>query len=153
MSATVTLSHDYPYPAPEVWAVATDLDHLKTVTEGLLVFRGLPSGEIFQGQHIRVEVSLFGKLPFQPYEMNVVSFDTAGMRFQSHEIGAGVKSWCHTLRVVPTEDGSRIEEQIEIDAGILTPLFAAWARFLYRRRHAPRLRILQTAAPNRGAGQ
>ncbi len=142
MTASVTLSHDYPYPACAVWAVATDLDHLKTVTGGVLKFRSLPSGTIFQGQHLCVEVSVFGKLPYQPYEMRVVSLDPAAMTFQSHEVGAGVKSWRHALRVVPDGAGCRIEEQIEIDAGILTPVFAAWARFLYRRRHAPRLRIL-----------
>ncbi len=143
MTTTVKLSHEYPFSAEHVWAVATDLDHLQTVTRGLLEFRDLPSGQIHDGQHIKVQVSLFGKLPYQPYEMTVVTCDQATMSFQSEEVGAGVKSWRHVLTVVPTDTGSRIEEEITIDAGIATRVFATWARFLYRKRHMPRLRILE----------
>ncbi len=142
MTITVKLSHDYPFSAEHVWAVATGLDHLATVSHGLLKFRDLPSGKIHEGQHIKVQVSLFGKLPYQPYEMTVVSCDPATLSFQSEEVGAGVKSWRHALTVVPTKTGSRIEEEIAVDAGLATWLFATWARYLYRRRHAPRLQIL-----------
>lgn len=124
MVATVQISHDYPYTAAQVWDVATDLDHLRTVTKGLLEFRDLPNGQIFEGQHIKVQVSLFGKLPFQPYEMTVALLDHSKMTFQSHEIGAGVKFWRHTLRVCSNDMGCRVEETIEINAGILTPIFA-----------------------------
>ena len=34
-------------------------------------------------------------------------------------------------------------DRIEIDAGLMTPVFAAWARYLYRARHAPRVKLLQ----------
>ncbi len=146
MPKTVQLTHVYPYPAERVWAIAVDLDHLKEVTAGLLVFRDLPSGRIHKGQQLRVQVSLFGKLPYQPYEMTVVECDDANRTFRSNEVGAGVKSWQHSLAVVADEEyGCRIEEQIDIDAGWMTPVFVAWARFLYRRRHAPRLRILERA--------
>lgn len=146
MTITVKLSHDYSFPAEQVWAIATDLDHLRTVTNGLLTFRDMPSGRIHEGQHLKVQVSLFGKLPYQPYEMTVVTCDQANMSFQSEEVGAGVKSWRHALIVVPTKSGSRIEEEITIDAGITTWILAAWARFLYRKRHAPRLHILEALA-------
>ncbi len=149
MTKTVHLTHPYSYPARQVWAVATDLDHLETVTAGLLAFRDLPSGAIYQGQHLTVQVSLFGTLPYQPYEMTVIEFDQDTMMFRSNEVGAGVKSWRHSLDVIAQGEGHcRIEEQIEIDAGVMTPIFAAWARFMYRKRHAPRLRILANdAAP------
>ncbi|MQQ09850.1 hypothetical protein GFB49_15400 [Epibacterium sp. SM1979] len=146
MTRSVQLSHEYPYSAEQVWAVATDLDHLRTVTQGLLAFRDLPSGQIHSGQHLNVQVSLFGRLPYQPYEMTVVSCDPTQMTFQSEEVGAGVKYWRHSLAVVPTAAGCRIDEQIAIDAGHWTWAFAAWARFLYRRRHAPRMRILEAQA-------
>lgn len=154
MSVTVSLTHDYPYPAHMVWDVATSFDHLKTVTNGLIAFRNLPAGRLYNGQHILVDVSLFGRLPYQPYEMNVLALDDHARTFQSSEVGAGVKSWCHDLRVVETGTGSRIEETIEIDAGLLSPLFGTWARFMYRKRHAPRLAILaalsaETTAPPR----
>ncbi|WP_298821053.1 SRPBCC family protein [uncultured Roseibium sp.] len=146
MITRVELVHDYPFSAREVWKVATDLGHLKTVTEGLLAFRDLPGGEIHQGQVLRVEVSLFGRLPYQPYEMKVAKFDDAKMEFTSEEKGAGVKTWRHSLSVAPTPTGSRLAECIEIDGGFLTPLFAAWARYMYRQRHPRRLHILEMSS-------
>jgi len=147
MTTTVHLTHSYPYPARQVWKVTTDLDHLETVTAGLLAFRDLPSETIYRGQHIKVQVSLFGKLPYQPYEMTVTDFDDDNMTFRSNEVGAGVKSWRHSLAVLAQDGGgARIDEQIEVNAGWLTPIFAAWARFMYRKRHAPRLQILERKA-------
>lgn len=146
MTITVKLSHDYPFSPENVWTVATDLGHLKTITHGLLNFRNLPRGQIYKGQHIKVQISLFGKLPYQPYEMTVLTCDPATMSFHSQETGAGVKSWDHALSVIPTKTGSRIEEEITIDAGLATWVFAIWARVLYRRRHAPRLKILEGLA-------
>ena len=141
--ATITLQHEYPYPADLVWAVATDLDHLKEVVAGLVEFRNLPSGRIYHGQRLDVDVSLFGKLPYKPYHMHVAHLDDAVMHFKSSEKGAGVKSWNHELNVVAADDGSRVTETIEIDAGLLTPIFKWWASYLYRSRHQPRMRILE----------
>ncbi|MEM1078848.1 MAG: SRPBCC family protein [Pseudomonadota bacterium] len=142
MVQTVQLIHDYPYPASRVWQVVTDLDRLREVTAGLLAFRNLPSGQIRAGQVLEVEVSLFGRLPYQPYRMEVEALDAAAMTFQSDETGAGVETWRHHLRVVPTATGCRVEERIEIAAWFATPIFALWARGLYRARHKPRLQIL-----------
>jgi len=144
MPKSVTLTHDYPYPADLVWAVATDLDHLRAVVQGLLKFKSLPSGKIEQGLILHVEVSLFGRMPYQPYDMTVVELDDQARCFRSDEKGAGVNYWRHHLRVVETATGSRIEETIEVDAGIMTWAFAAWAKFMYRKRHRPRLEILKT---------
>lgn len=142
MTRSLHLTHDYPYPANAVWHVATDLDHLRAVTEGLLTFHHLPSGALHDGQVLEVEVSLLGCLPYQPYRMVVESLVSAAMSFQSHEHGAGVRVWRHHSQVVPTPPGSRIHERIEIDAGLATPLFVLWAQVMYRARHTPRLRIL-----------
>jgi len=139
---TVTLTHDYPAPPETVWALAIDLDMLQEIMAGVVTFEGLPSGRVHEGQAMTVMVSLFGKLPAQPYHMEVLECDGAAMGWRSSERGAGVKSWRHTLTVGPLATGSRLRDVIEIDAGWLTWAFAAWARFLYRKRHAPRLRLL-----------
>lgn len=140
---TIHLSHDYPCPPETLWALVTDLDALAKVAEGIVVMHGLPSGRIYTGQSVDVMVSLFGKLPAQPYHMAVLECDDTALRFRSAEKGAGVKSWNHTAQVTATETGSRLTESIQIDAGLMTWAFAAWARYLYRARHAPRLRMLK----------
>ncbi|MEP5151659.1 SRPBCC family protein [Planktotalea sp.] len=143
MPKTISLTHHYTSPADLVWQVATDLDHLKEVTKSLLSYKNMPSRQIYEGQHLTVDVSLFGKMPYQPYEMTVEKLDHETRSFASFEKGAGVKSWQHRLQVIEDAAGSRIEESIEIDAGVLTPVFAMWAKFMYNKRHAPRLEILK----------
>ncbi len=142
MPKTIALTHAYEAAPEAVWALATDFDALQTVMEGLVSFEGLPDGRLQRGQHLEVGVSLFGKLPAQPYTMDVIELDDAEMRFKSREAGAGVKSWQHELQVVPVGQGCEIREQITIDAGLLTPLYVAWARYMYKRRHPKRLELL-----------
>jgi len=139
---TIQLIHDYPYSARKVWEIAIDYDSLAEVMEGLIRFEGLPSGKVQAGQSVTVMVSLFNRLPAQPYHMEVVEFDDAAMRLVSSERGVGVKSWRHSLRVEATQTGCTLFDTIEIDAGWLTMPFSVWAKFLYKRRHNPRLTIL-----------
>lgn len=140
---TVTLTHHYKSPARDVWALATNYGVLAEVMRGLITFTGLPEGRTYTGQSVTVMVSLFGKLPPQPYHMEVLECDDQAMILRSAERGAGVKSWQHTLQVMETEDGCSLSDRIEIDAGWLTTPFAWWARYLYKKRHAPRLRLLR----------
>lgn len=149
---TIHLTHDYPAPARAVWEVAIDYDCLSEVMAGLITFDGLPDGHVHAGQKLTVMVSLFGKLPAQPYHMEVTAFDDARMHLVSSEQGSGVKSWKHSLQVTETETGCQLSDTIEIDAGWATAAFALWARYLYRKRHAPRLRILQRRGLILGGG-
>ena len=148
---TVKLEHDYAAPAEDVWALAIDLDALREIMDGVVAFEGLPSGRVYQGQKINVQVSLFGKLPPQPYFMEVLECDNEAMILRSFEKGAGVKSWRHTLTVEPLQSGSRLREVIEIDAGWMSWAFALWARFLYRKRHEPRAQMLANMQAKRSS--
>lgn len=139
---TVTVISDYAAPAPKVWALATDYGALAKIMKGIATFDGVPSGRTKTGQKMDVMVSLFGKLPQQPYFMEVPECDDEHMVLRSSERGAGVKSWRHTLTVTKTETGSRLTDEIEVDAGVLTFAFAMWAKYLYKARHKPRLRML-----------
>lgn len=143
---TIRVTHDYPVPPRRLWALVTDYEALGRVMEGVVAFEGLPEGRTRTGQVVDVQVSLFGRLPKQPYRMEVLDCDDARMVLRSSESGAGVRSWRHTLSVEAIPGGSRLRDVIEIDAGILTPVFALWARYLYGARHAPRLRLLESGA-------
>lgn len=139
----VRLQHNYDASPARVWALATDLDALETVMQGIIAFKGLPKEHVYTGQKFDIQVSLFGRLPWQPYSMEVLECDDDAMVLRSSEIGAGVKSWRHTLTVTATENGgSCLTDHIEIEAGIMTVLIAVWARYLYRARHKPRLALL-----------
>ena len=142
MAAHVHLSHDYPHSAAALWALATDYAALGEVNKPLVTFSGLPEGRCVTGQKMTVDVSLFGRLPPQPYAMEVLECDDAGYCLRSREAGAGVRSWLHRVQVTATQTGARLTDDIEIDAGWLTPLFVWWARKLYSNRHGHRLRLL-----------
>lgn len=140
---TVLVENDYSVPAEVLWALATDYGALAEIMKSIATFTGLPSGRAQTGQKLDVMVSLFGKMPSQPYTMEVLECDDARMILRSSERGAGVKAWRHTLTVTKTETGSRLRDHIEVDAGFLTPVFALWARYLYRARHKPRQALLR----------
>lgn len=140
----LTLQHDYPTPPEAVWQLAIDFDAFAKAMEGVATFRNMPTGALEQGMVIDAEVSLLGKLPWQPHHMEIEVCDHEAMIFQSRERGPGIKSWDHHLQVTATDTGSRLTDTVEIEAerSWLTPIYALWARFVYTRRHAPRLAML-----------
>lgn len=141
-----TLVHDYAVSPARLWALVTDYDALAKVMAGKITFDGLPEGRTRAGQRIDVMVSLFGRLPPQPYHMHVLSCDDTARELRSSEKGAGVRSWHHHLAVTQTQGGSRLTETLEIDAGWLTWAFVLWAKHLYGARHQPRLALLESGA-------
>lgn len=141
---TVEVTYTYPFAAERVWALATDYGALGKVMKGIASIQGLPDGRAQAGQKLEVMVSLFGKLPAQPYFIEVLSCDDDKMIMQSNEHGAGVKTWQHTLTVAPTKTGCQLKDHIQIDAGWLTSVLALWAQYLYGARHKPRLEMLES---------
>ena len=142
MAQVVRLVHRYDAPPDRVWASAVDLADLRAVCAGLVTFddRVPRTGRIRQGDVFETAARLFGRLPAQEYRMEVAELSDEAMTFRSEESGAGVERWSHRLRVVPDGTGARLEEEITLEAGALTPLMALWARLLYgvrgRRRRA-----------------
>lgn len=142
--AVVALTHHYPAPPQRVWALATDFAALARACRRFVVFDGLPDGRCAAGQTLTVRASLFGLGPWMDYEMQVAEMDDAAMALRSEEHGAGVKRWSHHLTVAAAPRGAALHDRIEIEAerSWQTPIFAAWARMLYRGRHKPRLQML-----------
>lgn len=139
---TVTTVHDYPVSPDRLWALVTDYDALGTVMRGLMSFDGLPNRRARAGDAFDLRVRLFGILPARPYRIELVQFDDDAMILQSRETGMGVRQWAHRITVTPHQGGARLTDRIDIDAGWKTPIVAAFAHHLLRRRHKPRLRLL-----------
>ncbi|WP_339948520.1 hypothetical protein [uncultured Albimonas sp.] len=139
--------HGYPVDADRLWAVAADWDALAEANRGMVAQYGLPGGRFRSGQKLAIEVSGFGVMPRQPYEIEILECDDAARVMVSRERGAGIRAWNHRMWVetCPQGEGSRLHDRIEIDAGPMTPAFALWARVLYRRRHPRRMRMLGVA--------
>ena len=142
MAHTVSMTHTYNAPVDAVWRVATDWASFSEAMKGLATFHGLPTEPIATGQKIQVAVSLFGFMPKMPWVMEIAECDPQAGVLQSHEHGGVVRRWDHRLTVEPSNEGAILRDEIIIDAGALTFLYATWARFMYARRHVPRLRML-----------
>ncbi len=143
MGKSVVVTHLYASPPALVWHVATDFACFAEAMKGVATFEGMPrEGQLRAGDVFDVKVRLFGWLPPMDYHMRLAAFDPENYRFRSVEHGGSIRHWEHVLTVTPTAEGARLTDTIEIDAGFLTPLMRQWARFVYSRRHKPRLRML-----------
>lgn len=142
MPGQVHVVSEYNCSADDLWAITKDLDALVQMNAKMVRMEGVPSGDMYEGQQIDAQVSLFGKLPAQPYGITILQVDDTARMFRSTEQGSGVKSWNHVGRVEETPNGAKLIDHIDIDAGWKTPLVVGWANILYRARHKPRLRLL-----------
>lgn len=143
MAKPVVISHDYQASPAAVWHVATDFACFAEAMKGIATFEGMPTeGHLESGDVFEVKVRLFGWMPPMDYRMELAELDPNGHKFRSVESGGSIRRWEHVLTVTPLEDGARLTDHVTIDAGFSTPLMRLWARYVYTRRHAPRLRML-----------
>lgn len=143
MSLPLVITHYYQSPPDKVWRVATYFQCFTEAMHGVATFEGMPAtGHLEQGQVFDVKVRLFGKLPPMDYHMEILECDHEAFQFLSVERGGSVKRWVHQLTVTPNGTGARLTDCVTVNAGLSTPLMRLWARYVYAKRHAPRLRML-----------
>jgi hypothetical protein len=132
--AVVDRSIVLPASADAVWAAVQTPGAFRLVTRGLLVmpaWRGRvepwQEGESGLGW-----VLLFGVVPLSRHHIHLVDLDHRTRTLRSNEHGGVIRRWDHDITVEPMTGGRcRYRDRIEIDAGALTPVVAAWARFFY----------------------
>ena len=137
MIAMITTQLDAP---PEkVWALMKRKRTFLYVVRGLL---GLPDAGAWPEEHREgLEVSgrlwLFHLVPAWKHEIRVVSVDEGKRELRTEERGGFVDAWDHLLKVEPLPGRrSRYTDEIEMDAGALTPAVWAFAHLFYRYRQA-----------------
>ena len=140
--AVVSIAYEYSASADDLWRVAADWRCLKEASRGLLRYGDLPAGQIVAGQSLVVDISLFGLSPWFPWTIIIDTLDPVRRMMRSIEFGGAARWWLHDMEVEETPRGAVLRERIEIDAGPLTQGYALFANALYRRRHAPRKRML-----------
>jgi hypothetical protein len=70
------------------------------------------------------------------HTIEVVELDEASRTVRTQERGGLLRSWRHTLHVVPiTATRCRYSDTVELDAGALSPLVAGFTRVLFGYRH------------------
>ncbi len=91
-----------------------------------------------------VSLKLWGILPFGrqviDIEYPVTTPPVRTLRDKGHS--ALTRVWDHLITLEPTPGGTRYTDRIAIDAGLLTPLVAAFAQRFYRHRQARLARLV-----------
>ena len=142
MPKTIRIESTYDASPDAVWAFAKDFSQLAPLSAGSVEFRGLSDVPVVQGQVVEFQVKPFYAKTFKPFRVTMVEVNDTARRFVSQEEGAGVKSWRHTLSVSENGSGARQVDEIEIDAGLMTPLIAFFARRMYQKRAVVRAKLL-----------
>lgn len=134
---TITIATDLDAPADLVWAAVQTPQAFVHVTGGLL--RYPPAERVDRpwrvGDRLVGWTLLLGFIPFSRHRIDVVEIDEDARRAVSDESGGPIQTWRHVLTTTPLDaQRCRYEDRIEIDAGSLTDVVAAFASVFYRYR-------------------
>lgn len=132
----VRVTSDLPIPADVAAGLIRKPELLRYVTWPLLRIPDLPDEEFSVGHQMTVRLYLFGVLPLWLHTVRVVGGDDTAGEARTEEHGGPLRSWRHRLVVTPVCSRScRYTDEVDVDAGLLTPLAVVSTRMFYRYRH------------------
>jgi hypothetical protein len=120
-----------------VWQALIKRDTFLHVTRGWLGFRGADQWpEVFrEGLEIETRLVFFHLIPGWRHRLRIVRVDKRRLELASEEAGGIVRRWNHRIRLArDTEQSCRYTDEIEVQAGMLTPFVWAYAHLFYRYR-------------------
>lgn len=124
-------------PADDVWRLVKKSSTLLYVTKGLLGFAGaadFPS-EWREGTTENTRLLFFGFLPAWKHQLRFQKISDSELILYTNEGGGLVPTWNHHIRVEPlSEYTCRYTDDVEIKAGLITPLVCLYANIFYRYR-------------------
>lgn len=136
MRTTIIIS-EFPASADVIWPGVKTPQAFVHIANGMVRFPAASrlDGPWRVGQTITGWTFLLNVIPFSKHHLTVASIDDETRILVSDEHGGLLKRWHHTLHVEPLDDERcRYTDTIEIDAGPLTPIVAAYAHLFYRYR-------------------
>lgn len=97
-----------------------------------------------QGETVVAHGRVLGLVPLGRHRLHVERLDAEQRRIQSRESNSLVRRWDHLISVDEASDGrTRYSDEIEIQAGPLTPLVWLFAQWFYRHRQRKWRRVAQ----------
>ena len=136
---TIELETFLPAETAIVWDHILQSRLLCYVAKGMLTFRPVDPSVFperwINGQY-RVQKYLWGFLPIGWQIINVALVTDRGQIHRLRDNGSGwlVPIWDHTIEVEMIDGGTRYTDRVKIEAGVLTPVVAAFARRFYQHR-------------------
>jgi hypothetical protein len=134
----VSISSNIAVSADEAWKLVKRSSTLLYVTRGLMGFKSLTSNlpsEWQQGNTEKLRIMLFGIIPAWSHQISFKDISDSKMAMLTHESGGVVKTWNHNISVKPVDNNScYYTDDVEIKAGIFTPIIWLYAHMFYRYR-------------------
>lgn len=126
-----------PTSAERVWQLLLKRDTFRYITRGALSFDGIEHWpqQFAAGMTVTTRMRLFGIVPLWSHQLRLVQVDERERQLLSHEHGGLVRRWNHRIKI--DEDGAQqchYIDEIDLDAGPLTPLIWLFAHLFYRYR-------------------
>lgn len=142
-------------PPEMVWGEVRRCRLLKEVCAPLVTFAGVPGQELPEvwpaGGTIRVRSYLFGVVPLGTRTLHFDRVDPVAREIATREHDPLVRRWDHIISVRPVGNGrTRYRDEIDIAAGLLTPLVWAFAWCLYHHRQRRWRRVAKQLALTTG---
>jgi hypothetical protein len=123
--------------ADHVWAALKQPWSFVYVTRGVL---GLKTRQPLPpqwplGETVQARLIFFHLIPAWTHELQIVHIDDSQREVLSNERGGLIKLWNHRITVTPVSSSCcRYVDEIDIEAGALTPLVWLLAHLFYRYR-------------------
>lgn len=136
---TVELETILPAETAVVWDHVLQPRMLQFVSKGRVTFRPIDPDrfpERWSDGRYRVQKYLMGFLPIGWQDIGVELLPDQGEMHRMRDNGRGwlIPVWDHMIIVEPVDGGTRYVDRAKIDAGILTPVVAAFTRRFYAHR-------------------
>lgn len=96
---------------------------------------------------VRLRVRMFGLLPLATRVLHWERIDQTAREMQTREHDALIRLWDHRIHVQPLAAGEcRYTDDVEVQAGVLTPLVWLFAQAFYRHRQRRWRRVAKRLA-------
>ena len=119
-----------------VWETVKRSSTLVYVARGMLSFDGaehFPS-RWSEGLTLDTRLRFFGVVPAWRHQLLFARVDDDAYVIQTVERGGLIRNWQHRIEVAADPAGTSYCDELDIEAGSLTPLVTAFARGFYRHR-------------------
>ncbi len=135
-----------PTSADHAWRVLARRDTFIYATRGASGYTGTDRWpeELHEGQEIQTRILFFHLIPAWRYHLRLVRVDEGRREILSQERGGFIRAWNHRINIEPENTvRCRYTDEIEIRAGILTPLVWAFAHLSVRYRQLRLRRLIR----------
>jgi hypothetical protein len=128
---------ELPSSAAKVWQALLKRDTFLYITRGMLGFRQTDQWPRTFRKEVQIETRLFffHLIPGWKHRLRIVKVDEEQRELVSEEQGFIIRQWNHRISLQKeSAQRCRYTDEIEIKAGLLTPLIWAYAHLFYRYR-------------------